>query len=218
MTLKAIALMPRRPDFTRAAFRDYYESWHTPLALQFFQFNKYVRNHLLDHDELGFDCVSEFWPTRADGGFSLMQTEIGERMRVDERKFTDQPNIRALPCDEVLLAGPARTGDDTDVHKEARMLKSALDAETLIARLRPWAEAQCGDAAQPLRRVTLDRLLGEHAAFGFDALLWLWPAQTTSSSALSELPAGIDTLGSFRVQPIETAAEILARTPEYRPS
>ena len=46
--MKTIGLMPRRPDMSRAAFRDHYENRHAPLALGKFPFEKYVRNHVVD--------------------------------------------------------------------------------------------------------------------------------------------------------------------------
>jgi hypothetical protein len=44
---KNIALLSRRAELTRAQFRDYYETRHAPLAIGYFPFTRYVRNHLL---------------------------------------------------------------------------------------------------------------------------------------------------------------------------
>jgi hypothetical protein len=204
MTPKALALMPRRPDLTRAQFRRYYESRHAPLALRYFRFRKYVRNHLLDTPDSGFDCVSEFWPVDVGATFALMQTKVGERMREDERQFTDQPRIVSGRCEEIQLAGVPRPDDETGTKKAALLLRTPLDAATLIASLRAWV----AEGAAPDRRVTLDSLVGmPHAAFPCDAILWL-PA--SEADADPRLPAGIAIVGRALTEAAETPAAVLA--------
>lgn len=106
-TIKTIGFMPRRPDLTRAAFRDYYEHRHAPLAVPRFPFRRYRRNHLADPAvEPGFDCISEFWVRSTAEIGALMAGEVGDLMRADERTFLDQPRIR------VARAEPVTTGSD----------------------------------------------------------------------------------------------------------
>jgi hypothetical protein len=201
---KALALMPRRPDLTREQFRRYYESRHTPLALRYFRFRKYVRNHLLNAPDIGFDCVSEFWPTRMDATFALMQTKVGERMREDERQFADHPRIVSGRCVETRLAGAPRPDDETGVIKLALLLRTSLDAATLVGSLRAWA----ADTAAPNRRVTLDSLIGmPHAAFPCDAILWLHAVDADSDPGV---PAGIEIVGRALTEAEETPATVLA--------
>lgn len=203
MTLKAIALMPRRPDLSRAQFRDYYEQRHTPLALRYFSFAKYLRNHLLDGDDIGFDSLSEFLPRRADATASLMQGPVGERMREDERQFTDQPAIRVSRCQEILLHGPPRSADETGSERLALMLETTLELPALTAALHHWATGIDG-------RVQLDSLLGfEHAHFPCDAFLWLEGAGLADAER-SPLPDGVRTVGRFRSRTAETPADVLA--------
>ncbi|MDB5394746.1 MAG: ethyl tert-butyl ether degradation EthD, partial [Rhodospirillales bacterium] len=52
--MKTIVLFRRRPDLSRAAFRDYYETRHAPLAVQHVHFTKYVRNHLIAPNDAEF--------------------------------------------------------------------------------------------------------------------------------------------------------------------
>jgi hypothetical protein len=204
MALKALALMPRRPDLTRAQFRRYYETQHTALALRYFRFDRYVRNHLLDAPDIGFDCVSEFWPRRMEATFALMQTKVGERMRGDERQFTDQPRIVSGRCEESQLAGEPRSADETGVNKLALLLRTPWDAATLIASLRAWAAAN----AAPRRTVTLDSLVGmSHAAFPCDAILWL---HAVAADVEPRLPAGIEIVGRALTEAEETPAAVLA--------
>lgn len=106
-TIKTIGFMPRRPDIDRAAFRTYYETRHAPLAIPLFPFRRYRRNHLADAAvEPGFDCISEFWVGSLAEIGSLMEGEVGDTMRADERNFLDQPRILAV------RAEPAATGSD----------------------------------------------------------------------------------------------------------
>jgi hypothetical protein len=203
MTLKALALMPRRTDLTREQFRCYYETHHTPLALRFFSFRKYVRNHLLDAPDIGFDCVSEFWPRRVEATLALMQTKVGERMREDERQFTDQPRIVSGACEETRLAGAPRSDDETGVTKLALLLRAPLDAATLVGSLQAWVAG----TAVPGRRVTLDRLIGmPPAAFSCDAILWL---HAVDADADPRLPAGIEVVGRVLTQAEETPTAVL---------
>jgi len=203
-TPKAIALMPRRPDLTREQFRRYYETRHTPLALRYFRFRKYVRNHLLTAPDIGFDCVSEFWPRRLDETFALMQTSVGERMREDERQFTDQPRIVSGLCEEVHLAGDPRADDETRTRKLALLLRTTLDAAALTEALRAWAAGRAVSA----RSVTLDSLVGlPHAAFPCDAILWLCDGH---ADADPRLPAEIAIVGRASTEAEETPATVLA--------
>ena len=108
--MKTIALMPRRPDTSRAAFREHYETRHVPLALRYFRFAKYVRNHLVDPrtDGVGFDTISEFWHNDLSEAMRLMGSEVGDIMRAHAPRFTDQPRIRPATSEEILLSGPPR--------------------------------------------------------------------------------------------------------------
>ncbi|WP_245648849.1 EthD domain-containing protein [Sphingomonas sanxanigenens] len=105
--IKTIGFMPRRPDISRAQFREYYETRHAPLAVPLFPFIRYRRNHLADMEvEPGFDCISEFWVPSLNRIGELMAGEVGDTMRADERNFLDQPRIVAA------LADPVATGSD----------------------------------------------------------------------------------------------------------
>jgi len=201
---KALALMPRRPDLTRDQFRTYYETRHTPLALRYFKFRRYVRNHLLSAPEIGFDCVSEFWPRDLAATFALMQTRVGARMHEDERRFADQPRIVSGLCTETLLAGAPRSDDDTGVTKLALLLRTPLDTAAAIGALQAWATGGAGRA----RSVTLDSLIGmPHAGFPCDAILWLHAVDVERDV---RLPSGIAVVGRALTRAEETSAAVLA--------
>ena len=46
-------------------------------------FAKYVRNHLIDHDGLWYDTISEFWADDIEQAANLMNGPVGEILRED---------------------------------------------------------------------------------------------------------------------------------------
>ena len=163
-----------------------------------------MRNHLLSAPDIGFDCVSEFWPAQMDATFALMQTKVGERMREDERQFADQPRIVSGRCEEIRLAGGARPDDEAASPSWRCCCGLPLDATTLVGSLHAWA----ADTAAPGRSVTLDRVSGmPPAAFPCDAILWLHAVDVDPDP---RLPAGIEIVGRALTEAEETPAAVLA--------
>jgi uncharacterized protein (TIGR02118 family) len=100
--IRALALLARRGDITRDAFREHYETVHAPLALPHLTgLQHYVRNHIalvLDPEEPGFDVLSQFGYADAEAIGSvakmLATSEAGEAIRRDELSFMDtQKNV-----------------------------------------------------------------------------------------------------------------------------
>ncbi|WP_016745598.1 EthD domain-containing protein [Rhizorhabdus wittichii] len=128
--VKTIGFMPRRPDIDRAAFRNYYETRHAPLAAPLFPFRRYRRNHLTDAAiEPGFDCIAEFWIGSLDELGSVMAGEAGDTMRADEPNFMDQPRIFPVRAD------PVATGSDTG-RTMALLRRDGGDPDTLARTAR----------------------------------------------------------------------------------
>ena len=159
--VKTIGFMPRRPDISRAAFRDHYEHRHAPLAVPLFPFRRYRRNHLLDPSiEPGFDCVSEFWVSSLEAISALMTGEVGDTMRADERLFLDQVANRAVRADPVVIGNDLATtllmihddGGDRDALAAAcRDAGAGLDLlSPLDARPSPFAAIARVDARDPV--------------------------------------------------------------------
>jgi uncharacterized protein (TIGR02118 family) len=202
--VKALAFMPRRPDLGRAAFREYYETRHAPLALRYLEFERYVRNHVIGGAEVGFDCISEFWPRRLEATAALMRTKVGERMRADEREFADQPRLVSSGCEEILLAGAPRGDDESGLRKLALFLRTGLDAAGLERALRAATETL---PVAPLR-VTLDRVFGGWPAPApCDAILWMHGVAEPVDVAL---PSEVALVGRVVTDTAETAAADLA--------
>jgi len=175
--MKSIALLPRRADFTRAQFRDYYETRHAPLALGYFPFAKYVRNHLLEDDTIGFDAISEFWNEDIGKMAGLMQTEIGEIFRADERRFMDRERITVGASTEQLLAGEPRPIEAAPRLKHAWLLRRgpATAPEVFAAAAAEWGRAIAAASGASCERATLDVVSPwPGPEFPFQALLWLW--------------------------------------------
>jgi hypothetical protein len=207
---KNIALLPRRSGLTRAEFRDYYEASHAPLAIGYFPFTRYVRNHLADAEEVGFDTVSEFWSDDIAQLAALMQTQVGELMRADEERFMDRAQIRSGAAEEYLLAGTARTAESAAGAKYAWLLKRSIAEAELVASLSAWARELVAGAGAGCVRVTLDLIRPWAAAFPFDAVLWLWLSAPRVQVG-GALPSGATVWQRLRVIAAETPPQIMAR-------
>jgi EthD domain len=208
---KNIALLSRRAELTRAQFRDYYETRHAPLAIGYFPFTRYVRNHLLEADDIGFDTVSEFWSDDLAGLAALMQTEVGELMRADEQRFMDRAQIRSGAAEEHLLAGSASTAETAACSKQAWLLRlaPATDEAAVVAGLTAWAGAALHDPG--CARVTLDLIRPwPGAPFPFDAVLWFWMS-THAEPAAAPLPAGVAVWHRLPVAAEETPPQVMAQ-------
>lgn len=143
--VKTIGFMVRRPDITRAAFREHYETRHAPMAVPLFPFRRYRRNHLIDQVvEPGFDCISEFWFDSLETIATSMAGEAGATMRADERNFLDQSAVRAavareaLPCpDETAALCFFRRQDGEDGALEAACAGTGAGLDLLAPFDRP---------------------------------------------------------------------------------
>ncbi|WP_010126482.1 EthD domain-containing protein [Sphingomonas sp. KC8] len=201
--IKSIAFMPRRSDLGRAAFRDYYETRHTPLALRYFRFARYIRNHLADDQEPGFDCLSEFWHPDPAASAARIGAAVVETLRADERVFTDQSNIRAALAEEIPLL--ATQPDAQPVSADATILiLHGTDRAALISAASQTARARSG-------QTTLDLLSPfDHRPIPCDALLILRGSEPFSFTP----PSGWSISHRLPVLTEETPADILANSPE----
>jgi len=95
--MKTMALIVRRPDHTRQAFRDHYEKQHAPLAMETVMegATRYVRHHIQTelYGEPIFDVVTAFqYRDAAAAGETMkrLQEEAGQRIIADETSFMDR--------------------------------------------------------------------------------------------------------------------------------
>ena len=116
--IRTLSLIKRRPDITRDAFREHYETVHAPLALPYMDgLVRYVRYHLEAElfGAVGFDVVSAFWYRDAESTARLMAilaSDEGKPILEDELTFMDKPENVFFPVSERLL----EDGDEGDVH------------------------------------------------------------------------------------------------------
>jgi len=210
--MKSLALLPRRADLTRTQFRDYYETRHATLAIRYFAFAKYVRNHLADHDDIGFDTISEFWSADIVRLAGLMQTEVGDILRADESRFMDRPEIRSGAATETLVAGAPRGLDRLPRVKHAWLLRRepALDAAALASAATELGRAAATAAGAACERVTLDVIAPwPGAAFPFDAVLWFW-MRSGAAPIPPGVPARVTCWRAVTVTTCETPPEVMA--------
>lgn len=116
---KILLPMKRRPGMTTAAFRDYYENHHVPLALKYARgLLRYVRRYLEchPHPETGtpkeppFDVMTELWfddeaMFRATLAY-LTTTPLPEEIVDDEMQLFDRSSFCILTTVECVTALP----------------------------------------------------------------------------------------------------------------
>jgi EthD domain len=211
---KTLGFLPRRRDLTRAAFRDYYERRHAPLALGHVHvFLKYVRNHLADGTSPAsdFDTLSEFWYPDAETAASVgqwLQTPAGQVLREDEAQFMDRSRIGACVAEEHHLHGPERGYEPGPVRKLGLLLASPESASR-----RPATDVRAAGAAlidrhrALVHRAVLDVLtspLPSHLAIA--GVVWIWPVDPTNAVRALQAAGGATLLV---LDAIETAPETL---------
>ena len=109
---KAMAVMAKKPDLSKAEFIDYYENRHVPLIKSMFAIAEYRRSYV---DLTGailapevatpdFDVVTELWfKSRADYEAMLAgpnDAEVSKRIADDEAHFLDRTKTRFFIVDE----------------------------------------------------------------------------------------------------------------------
>ena len=110
--MKTLALIVRRADHSREAFRKHYEEIHSPLAMATIMegTTRYVKHHLREEifGEPAFDVMSvfEYRDAQAAGAlFARAQGKEGERIRVDEQSFMDTASNHFFVVTEQLVRG-----------------------------------------------------------------------------------------------------------------
>lgn len=205
--MKAVSLISRRGDLSRAEFRRYYETSHCWLAMQHFPFRRYVRNHVLDHPQLDFDCISEFELTEDLSGIDLMASRSRQLILDDERQFMEQSRIRIAGAKEYPLLVPSTELPAQRLQSQVLMLQ--LEESAALAATAPLA--RLGATRADLHALRLDVLRSDpRRPFPCSALLWLdWcDRQEPPPAELAQLPGLIQGLWLHREH---TPAEQLQR-------
>jgi len=198
--MKTVALFRRRPDLTRTAFRDYYETRHAPLAVQHVRFRKYVRNHVVAPADGDFDVLSEFWLEDAKGPAALDGSPAATMLRGDALEFMDKDSHRAFALEE-LIAGEPRAVETAAARKYILLMarpESVAQAEFLDL-VRNWGMMLF--AGKVLSRVTMDVVTPmAGSSLPAEAIISLWPNERFSDAALAQ-GAGLITIESCETPP-----------------
>jgi len=148
--MKTLALIARRPDQSRAAFREHYEQIHAPLAVRTLLegTTRYVRHHL--REELfgrpAFDVVTAFWYRDAAAAVEILrrtESPAGDAIRRDEQTFMNKPANTFFAVTERVVRG-------------AEDRAAALSALALVRRPAGLAP---GDFLESYERDEVPRLL-----------------------------------------------------------
>ena len=192
--MKSICLLSRREGLSRQEFHDYYEHNHAPLAVKFFPFRRYIRNHVVGAPDLGFDTISEFWADDTAALAAMMDGPVGERLREDEQRFMDRSKIAPASAGEQVLSP-----GELSTERYALLLNGAGDDTAII----DWARHLAAQTAG----VSIDLVTSwQQPAFPARAVLW-----TPDISGVAELPTSL-TAQTVRVRSCETPAQALTAT------
>ena len=115
--MKTLALIVRRKDHTREAFREHYEDIHAPLAMETVMEGTiyYVRHHIAEeiYGTPFFDVVTAFRYRDNAAVAKLMERlagSAGERIIADEHTFMDRDRNTFFGVEERRISGaPDRT-------------------------------------------------------------------------------------------------------------
>lgn len=182
MRPKNITLANRRPDLSREEYRNYYETRHVPLALEWFGFDKYVRNHVIESDpaDPGFDCIGEFWPH--DPAQVARAAAASRQVFIDDNANFMSAKRSGGPVEEIHLAGPPRSVDPGGARKRIDVLRGSTVDD--LGALQEWARREVvGGRAL---RVTVDRPLADGGNLGDVLVLHVWPGVEPGTSAPGE--------------------------------
>jgi|HubBroStandDraft_1064217.scaffolds.fasta_scaffold00395_3 uncharacterized protein (TIGR02118 family) len=119
---KILLFMKRRPGMTMAAFQDYYENHHAPLALKSAaQLCRYVRRYLVpqpnpetgEAGELPYDVITELW-FEDEAVFRgtvryLATAAMPDEIVADEKKLFDRSKLRmatVIECESTMVPDP----------------------------------------------------------------------------------------------------------------
>lgn len=189
--LKVMTLFLKRPDLTRAQFRDYYEGHHVAMGLaanKYFGFTKYVRNHVVAASPSPparpfpeFDCFSEYTFRDVDAAVEaqkFMLTPGGKALADDELNFLDMSYHPSFGSAETLVAGVPRTVDAGTTRKWALVIArgEGIDAPEFLRSVEAFAGSFAQEHPETFVRLILDAPLdGPAGRPPFDAILSLWP-------------------------------------------
>ena len=153
--MRTLALLVRRPDLTRYAFRNHYEDTHVKLAEPLLdEATHYVRNHVQSvvvGTSVAFDVLSEFgYPSAVELGrlTQRLASAEGAAIQQDELRFMDKPRNRffeLIPRAAGRADRPAGRGRSKFALLAVR--HEAVAREALLAELDPVLDRVAAEGA-----------------------------------------------------------------------
>ncbi len=199
--MKCVCAFSRRADVRREDCQAYYEGQHAPLAARHFPFAGYVRNHLIDAPDIGFDTISEFWADDLERLTAPLGGPVGEIMAQDEARFMDRARTNPAQSEEFVLGRDRSNGGRCLRWAALLDWPKAFDGRARQAIL-AWATPIATEAGA----ISLDLLRMESGpAFPARAILWL-----SDAKGLPPPPAGV-ALTAIRVRRFVTPKSALGR-------
>jgi len=179
---KSICALAHKPGSTRDDFQLYYEEQHVPLAIGYFPFSGYARNHIVGAADFRWDTISEFWADDIEKAAALMAGPIGQIMVADEERFMDRPLIASAGVEEIILSPGERASNEG--YRTSVLVQAVVDGGDLRGQLLEWA----GGIASDLEGVSVDFTTAwTEMTFPAKAVLWLpgWHPQVAVPRTLS---------------------------------
>ena len=206
-----VSLIAKRPDFTRDAFRDYYEEKHSRLGIRYFKFQKYLRNHVVSSSPgVSFDVVMQcVMAPDFDPAATNFDPAVRAIFDEDERAFMVPEDIRSGALDERVLSGPVVDIAPAGARRQMIFIRKAgdTDAGPFEASLEAYGLSLAQNASVgTVTAATAKPGMAGYAAFPYDAMVSLWLKE--GQPAVDPLPETPD---------FEIAAWVLTEVCEDRP-
>jgi uncharacterized protein (TIGR02118 family) len=182
--LKVLALIKKRPDLSRQAFREHYEERHVPIAKPLLaHLVWYARHHIEEdlHGRVDFDVVTAFGypsPQAVSDLFVTLSSEAGQAIHEDERNFMEKGSNRFFEVSE-------RPWQADEAGTKSRTQRANEEEErsifVFVARPPAMAREECSR-----------RLLRDHWPALLDGLEPLRFATVRDAFPMNEVPAPFD--------------------------
>ena len=174
-----VSLIPRRSDFSRAQFRDYYENVHSRLGMKYFKFSKYLRNHVIESSpDVDFDV---FMQCAMAPDFDHVAVNFDPAVRAifdeDEHAFMTPEDMRSGAIDERVISGPPVNLAPKGARRQILLIRKpdTASAGDFDAALAEYGLALAGNAS--VGTVTVGLVSGGSVGYSslpYDAVISLW--------------------------------------------
>ena len=179
--MKAVSLVSKRDALSVGDFQQYYENIHCWLAMKYFPYIRYTRNHVVSsRSAVDFACISEFVLDPLFSGKDLMNSGSRAKLLADELMFMKPECIRVVPMHEQYLLGAA---DQTVNEKRyAFLFHKKTDLSNVVVNIKDWLATQ----VTRISVARLDTCVPEaQGDFPYAAILWLSLTEEAHEWALS---------------------------------